>query len=37
MKRWAVLVVLLYFFILIALTVPLLLVAFYPGASGTLI
>jgi len=33
MKRWAVLVVVLYFFILFALTIPLLLVAFYPNAS----
>jgi hypothetical protein len=30
MKRWAVLVVLLYFLILVALTAPLILVAFYP-------
>ena len=33
MKRWAVLVVLLYFFILVALTIPSILVAFYPGAT----
>ena len=30
MKRWAVLVVVLYFFILVSLTFPLLVVAFYP-------
>jgi len=30
MKRWAVLVVLLYFLILVALTAPLIFVAFYP-------
>jgi hypothetical protein len=39
MKRWAVLVVLLYFLILVALTTPLFLVAFYPhaGAGGSLL
>jgi hypothetical protein len=35
MKRWAVLVVVLYFLILIALTMPLLLVAFYPTVNVT--
>jgi hypothetical protein len=33
MKRWAVVVVLLYFLILIALTSPLILVAFHPRAT----
>lgn len=33
MKRWAVLVVVLYFFILFALTAPLFLVAFYPAGK----
>jgi hypothetical protein len=33
MKRWAVLVVLLYFFILVALTIPLIFVAFSPGVT----
>lgn len=33
MKRWAVLVVLLYFFILIALTSPLILASFYPMSN----
>jgi hypothetical protein len=33
MKRWAVLVVFLYFLILVALTSPLILVAFYPVAG----
>jgi hypothetical protein len=36
MKRWAVLVVLLYLFILVSLTVPLILVAFYPGMGISL-
>jgi len=35
MKRWAVLVVLLYFLLLVGLTVPLSLAAFYPP-GGTL-
>jgi len=34
MKRWAVLVVVLYFFILLALTAPLFLVAFYPTGNA---
>ena len=33
MKRWAALVVLLYFLILVAMTGPLILVAFYPGVT----
>jgi hypothetical protein len=33
MKRWAVLVVVLYFLILVALTAPLVFVAFYPGVT----
>jgi type IV secretory pathway VirB3-like protein len=34
MRRWAVLVVLLYFLILLALTAPLILVAFYPQTNS---
>jgi hypothetical protein len=34
MKRWAVLVILLYLLILVALTVPLIAIAFYPSASA---
>ena len=34
MKRWAVLVVLLYFLMLVALTAPLVLVAFYPSTMA---
>jgi hypothetical protein len=34
MKRWAVLVVFLYFLLLVALTAPLFLVAFSPGANA---
>ena len=34
MRRWAVLVVVLYFFILLALTCPLVLVAFYPQVKS---
>jgi hypothetical protein len=33
-KRWAVLVVVLYFLILVALTSPLILVAFFPSTTA---
>ena len=34
MKRWAVLVVILYFLLLVALTSPLFLIAFYPSSNA---